>query len=203
MWTAERCYCRLERSEVGWEELMEGSILKVLPAEWFLMKDLNFVVPSWIYWKHVKKWEVKAFFSNQNRMERNLLKTLPEFFKNRKQRTLFQWHNWGGGWGGGVASGASAPPWKNCSPLLPFSKNVFFIWDPFVTKAMFWHQEFKTIRQKDKKFQGFWSNNIRLRFWIKHTSVLHHLLSSKVFFLLIYFTAFRKRHRFVEVLLFC
>ena len=34
-------------------------------------------------------------------MERNLLKTLPEFFKNRKQRTLFQWHNWGGGVGGG------------------------------------------------------------------------------------------------------
>ena len=45
---------------------------------------------------------------------------------------------------------------------------------------------------------------VRTYAWDSELSILlHHLLSSKIFFLLIYMTALGKGNRFVEVLLFC
>ena len=111
-----------------------------------------------------------------------------------------QWRNCGG-WGTVVQVVRKHHPDKIAALFCPFSKKVFFK-RPFCNEGNILTSGI--LETSDRRTKICSDSEVITYVWGSELTVLlYHLLLPKVFFLLIYVTVFRKRNRFVEVLLFC
>ena len=111
-----------------------------------------------------------------------------------------QWRNCGD-WGTGVQVVRKHHPDKIATLFCPFSKKVFFK-RPFCNEGNILTSGI--LETSDRRTKICSDSEVITYVWGSELTVLlDHLLLPKVFFLLIYVTVFRKRNRFVEVLLFC